>query len=282
MSKLYHRMDSDLRLARKADGTRSQYLDHATRFVAHFGRSPLDLDQDDVRAYLLHLVDDLKVSVYTQKMALAAIKFLYATTIGRPEVVASIPWPKIVDPLPVVFARSELPRLFSAVTSPVVRAGMLIAYGSGLRVAEVCSLRIQDIDSKRGVIFVREGKGARPRQTMLSPILLSELRAYWKLVRPLGPWLLQGRVPGFHISRGYLQKGFRRAVKIAGISRAVSFHSLRHSFATHMLESGVDGLVIKALLGHKSLRMTARYAQVRTDLFARLPDPLVWLRPTAA
>jgi integrase/recombinase XerD len=280
MSKLYARMDSDLRLQRKSPGTRDQYLRHVACFVAfHKGRSPADMGEPEIRAYLHHLIDDKKSSPQTQKMALAGIKFIYAITLRRPECVSAIPWPKIVDPLPVIIDQSELPPLFAAAESPLVRTGMLTAYGAGLRVSEVCSLRVEDIDSKRHVIIVRQGKGAKPRQAYLSNLLLTELRHYWSQAKLSPPWLFPGSGPEGHIMPRVLQTGFNRAVAAVGIRRNVSFHSLRHSYATHMLEAGVDLRVIQVLLGHKSIRTTVRYAQVRTDSYPSLPDMLASLPP---
>lgn len=231
----------------------------------------------EVRQYLHHLVEERKVSASTQKMALAAIKFLYNVTLRRPEVVARIPWPKIVEPLPVILDRQELPPLFVAAPTPIIRVGMLLAYGAGLRVSEVARFEIGQIDSKRGVIIVRKGKGGKDRLTLLSPTLLAELRCYWRQVRPQPPWLLPGSRQGQPISRRMLQNGMCEAVRIAHITKDVSFHSLRHAFATHMLEAGVDTRVIQAMLGHASMKATNRYTQVRADIFATLPDPLKFL-----
>ncbi|MBM4109661.1 MAG: integrase [Phycisphaerae bacterium] len=278
MGRLHDRMDSDLRLARRADGTRRQYLQAARLFAGHFRRSPEEMGETEVRAYLHHLVERKKVSPYTQRMALAALRFLYSVTLRRPEEVAGIPWPKIIDPLPEVFGVHELPRLFAASPTPLVRAGMLVAYAAGLRISEVCALEIGDVDSARGVLHVRAGKGGRPRQTVLSRTLLDELRRYWAAERPRRPWLFPDARGERPVSRRPLQLGFHRALKAAGIERPVTFHSLRHSFATHMLEAGVDTRIVQVLLGHQSPETTARYAQVRTDYFARLPDPLALLR----
>jgi site-specific recombinase XerD len=270
-------MNSDLRLARKSESTQAQYLAHARRFVAFHRRSPDQMGEAEIRQYLHHLVDARKVSPYVQKMALAAIKFLYATTLRRPEAVASIPWPKVVDPLPVILDRSEVADLFTAAPTPVALIGMLLAYGAGLRVSEACRICTDDIDSKRGIIVVRNGKGGKDRLTLLSPTLLLELRSYWADIRPPNPWLLPSYNKGTHASKRVLQYGFNKAARACQLRKNVRFHSLRHSMSTHLLEAGVDSRIIQVLLGHKSIRTTSRYMQVRADLLSALPDPLAFL-----
>jgi len=277
MGKLYDRMESDLRLARKAAKTCKEYLGAARRFVRYHGRSPEVMGEAEIRAYLLHLIDQ-QASANTQKMALAAIKFLYTVTLQRPAEVAAIPWPKVVDPLPAILDRSELPPLFVAATNPVVRAGMLVGYGAGLRVSEVCALRTDDLDSKRGVLTVRGGKGGRDRQTLLSPTLLTQLRRYWVQVRPASPWLFASARTGEHIHPRVLQQGLGLAVQAVGVRKDITFHSLRHCFATHMLEAGVDVRIIQCMLGHHNIRTTTRYTQVQAHLLAQLPDPLARLQ----
>jgi site-specific recombinase XerD len=277
MGVLYDRMDSDLRLARKAEQTRRNYLQAARRFVAFHRRSPAELGEAEVRQYLHYLIDQRHASPYTQKMALAGIKFLYQVTLQRPEVVAGIPWPKVIDPLPVILDRSEMPALFAGASTPVVRTGMLISYGAGLRLSEVCALQAKDVDSKRMVITVRRGKGGRDRQTLLSPTLLHFLRQYWRRRRSAGPWLLAGAGAGTAIHQRVLQNGMRDAVQAAGLRKDLRFHSLRHCFATHMLEAGADVRVIQSMLGHRSIQTTTRYTQVQSDLLAKLPDPLAFL-----
>ncbi len=283
MDSIYARMESDLRLSRKAVATRKEYLRHARKFVeSQDGKAVADLGEADVRAYLHHLIETRKASVYTHKMALAAIRFLFAVTLGRLEEVERIPWPKVRDPLPAIFSPPEVIAVFRAAPSPVQRTGLLCAYASGLRVSEVCRLQIGDIDSDRGVLRVRHGKGDKDRLTILPPRLLAQLRRHYRETRPEGPWLFPGGTREGHIGRRHLQDGFRKAVRAAGIRRdGVRFHTLRHSFATHMLEAGVDIRLIQVMLGHASLKTTSRYAQVRADHFIKLPDPLELLIETA-
>ena len=277
MTDIDSRLKSDLRLSRRSKSTERRYLHEARRFFGHFSdRSPETLGEADVRVYLHHLIDVRRVSAYTHKMALAGIRFLFERTLGRPEEVARIPWPKVVDGLPVVLAHAELVALFrAAAATPLVRVALLCAYGSGLRVSEAMRLQVADVDSARGVLLVREGKGSKSRITVLPPRLLLALRRYWREARPPGPWLFPGGTRTGHVGVHVLEDGFARARRAAGIKRpGVRFHSLRHSFATHMLEAGVDVRVLQALLGHQRVDTTTRYAQVRSDLIARLPDPL--------
>jgi site-specific recombinase XerD len=272
---VYSRLKSDLRLSRKSEKTQEHYLQHCRRFFAHYeGRDLDELREEEVRAYLHHMVEARRWSQYTQKMATAALKFLFAKTLARPNEVERIPWPRIKDPLPSILAHSELMSLFRAANRPLSRAALLCAYAAGLRVSEVTRLQIADIDSERGVIRVH-GKGDKDRLTLLSPRLLRALRKYWLETRPPAPWLFPGRTTDGHVSRRHLHDVFRRALHAAKITRRkLRFHSLRHSFATHLLEAGVDIRVLQAMLGHANVSTTTRYAQVRTDLIAAVPDPL--------
>ena len=276
MKSVIKRMESDLKLKRLSESTRKEYLRCARDFVDFFKRSPGRLKENDVRQYLLHLVEERKVSVSTHKMHLAAIKFLYTTTLGRPQVVEKIPWPKVSSPVPEVLSFDEIHGLLEAASSPLYRNAFMVSYASGLRVSETTRLAAGDIDSDRRVIVVRGGKGDKDRLTMLSPLLLSSLRGYWRQCRPRcpQPWLFPGKTKDGHISRESLQSELRKAIKKAGVRKEAHYHSLRHSFATHLLESGVDLRIIQVLLGHRSLRTTARYTQVRTDYIVRIKSPL--------
>lgn len=279
---VYSRVDSDLRLSRHAASTRKHYLNECRKFLSHFSdRKPEELGEADVRVYLHHLIEVRRVSPYTHRMAVAAIRFLFERSLGKPEQVARIPWPRVTDALPTVLAHAELVALFRAATKSMLRTMLLAGYGAGLRVSEVCRLQVGDIDTPRGVIVVRGGKGGKDRLTTLSPRLLRALRRHWTETRPAGPWLFPGQSAVGHVGHKVLHAGFRAAVRQAGIRRAgVRFHSLRHSFATHMLEAGVDTRVLQSLLGHSRVETTARYAQVRSDLIAALPDPLDLLART--
>lgn len=269
-------MISGLRLRRRAERTIKDYAEAVRRFLRfHGGRPVAELGEREVRAYFEHLVVTVGASPHVQKMALAALRCLYGT-LQRSHEVARIPWPRIVEKAPVLLDQGEVPRLIAAADDPVVRAAMLVSYGSGLRLSEVCHLKVSDVDSTRGVLNVRSGKGGKYRSTVLSPELLRALRAYWREVRPPGPWLFPGRRHPC-VERQVLQAGFKRALTASGLPRKVTFHSLRHAFATHLLEAGVDLRVIQSMLGHQSIRTTVRYTQVRADTLRAVPDTLRFL-----
>lgn len=278
MGQLHSRMESDLVLKRLAKGTRYNYLRAARGLAKHFMRSPEELGEAEIREYLHHLVLVEGASVSAQKMALAGIKFLYTTTLQRPDEVARIPWPKVAQTLPEVLSRSEVGRILASAPSPMVQTALMVAYGSGLRVSEVARLRARDIDSQRGALVVRGGKGGKDRLTLLSSTLLSQLRQWWPRREIRHPeYVFPGHTEDGHISHHPLQDGFRRAVARAEVTRPVTFHSLRHAFATHLLESGVDLRVIQSLLGHADIQTTTRYASVTVAHLATLPDPLALL-----
>jgi site-specific recombinase XerD len=269
-------MESDLKLKRLSDKTHKEYLRCAKDFVAFFDMPPQKLCEEDVRNYLHHLVEVREASTSTHKMHLAAIKFLYSVTLGRPEVTEHIPWPKVTSRLPDVLSFEEVHGLLEAASTQLYRNAFMVSYGAGLRVSETMRLAAGDIDSKRDVIVVRNGKGDKDRLTMLSPRLLDSLRSYWSKGRPRSPqpWLFPGKTKDGHISRESLQAEIVKACRKVGMRKTVRYHSLRHAFATHLLESGVDIRVIQALLGHRSIRSTARYTRVRTDHIARVKSPL--------
>lgn len=272
MAKFYDLMKSNLQLSRYAEKTQIEYLRHAKQFVGFHMKAPPELGEKEVREYLHHLVDNLKASCSSHKMAVAAIKFLYKT-LGKEEVVNAIPWPKMSHRLPVVLSFSELSSIFDAAPDLFLKTTFLVAYGAGLRLSEVRHLKLKNINSERGVLKVF-GKGNKERLTILPPRLLEALRTYYRAYRPAGPWVFPGNCPEGNVSRGVLQRGFRRALKAAGIKKRATFHSQRHSFATHLFEAGTDSLVIQQLLGHKSLRTTIRYLKVRTDFIRQVPCPL--------
>jgi integrase/recombinase XerD len=276
---LKSRMDSTLRLARRSASTRKEYLRYAQQFLEFIGEKSEDqLAEADVRAWLHHLLDDRKMAATTQKMATAAVKFLFGRTLGRPEEVARIPMPKIPEPLPVILSHEHLLALFAKEPVLLKRTAMVCAYGAGLRVSEVCGLQTADLDGDRGILHIRHGKGDKGRVTALTQTLLAQLRGYWRQTRPPGPWLFPGQTGAGHIGRGTLQKAYRDAANKAGLRKPGSFHSLRHSTATHLLEAGVELRVIQVLLGHKRLETTTRYTRVRGDLIAAMPDLLGQLK----
>lgn len=274
MGQFHDRMQEELRLAGSRPSTLDAYLGCARRFVAFHRRPPDRLGADDVRTFLLHLVNVRKVSPATHHQYVAAIRFLYVKTLRRPEVVADIPWPKVPQSLPEILSGTEVERVFAAVRSIKQRALLMTAYGAGLRVSEACQLLVTDIDSKRGLIHVRDGKGGSARAVVLSERLLALLREYWRLVRPSRPFLFPSRIPGAAITRCSVNKALSAALRRAGISKHVTPHGLRHAFATHLLEVGTDTRVIQAMLGHASIRTTTRYTKVTGAHVARVKSPL--------
>ncbi|MBW2257214.1 MAG: site-specific integrase [Deltaproteobacteria bacterium] len=281
MTRLRDRMESDLVLAGKAETTRATYIACVKTFVAHYDQHPpARLGREEVRSFLLHKQQNDGICASTYVVYLAALKFLYGVTLRRPEVTAGIPFPKRKSKPPVVPTTEEVVRILEATPSVYYRTLFLTAYAAGLRGDEVCHLRVEDIDSAAGILHIRHTKGRRPRTLMLGDRLLTALRAYWKAVRPPGPWVFPSRVgrgkprSDRPVTRKQASAVFRQVRRAAGIDRPVTLHGLRHGFATHLLEAGVDLHTIQVLLGHQHVETTTRYMEVRTDLIRRTPSPL--------
>jgi site-specific recombinase XerD len=274
MGQICDRMIENLRLAGYRVGTRKLYVHYARRYVAHFMKPPMELGEPQVREFMLALRDKgLRGS--TLRGYLAAIRFLYAVTLQRPEVVVGIPWPRDGKrKLPVPLAPAEAEQVLDAIASPKDRVLLLAAYGAGLRISEACALRAEDIDSRRKVIHVVDGKGAKERYTVLPDRLLTLLREYWRQERPTGRYLFPGQTPDAPASPDAVRRVLRRAVKQAGLRKRITPHMLRHSFATFLLEAGENLRTIQFLLGHSSIRTTALYTHVSTAHVARTPNPL--------
>ena len=273
MGQVRDRMEEDLRLRGYRTETRRGYLRSARRFAAYFWRSPRVMGEAEIRAFLLHLQDEGKGPAVL-KMHVAGLKFLYAVTLGRPEEVVRIPWPKVPRPLPDILSGTEVGRLLAAVEPRRCRMVLMAAYGAGLRVSEACSLHARDIDAQRGMIHVRDGKRGRDRYVMLSQRLLLALREYWHLEHPGKLQLFPGRGPGGCIHPEAVRKALRKAVVVCGLTKHVTVHSLRHGFATHLLEAGGDLPTIQELLGHSSFRTTLGYLHVSAARIARTKSPL--------
>lgn len=275
MGQIREKMLQDLKLRRYAPGTVELYLSQAKQYVAHFMKPPAELSESHVREFLLHLTEQRKLQPGTLRTYRAAIDFLYTTTLGRPEVVAGIPWPRNGRrALPDILSLDETERLLDAVGTLPYRVIVMTAYGAGLRIREACSLQVPDIDSQRGLIHVRRGKGDKDRYVMLSERLLASLREYWRRVRPPGPYLFPGKTPSRAIDPKPVRKALQAAVKRARIGKRITPHCLRHSFATHLLEAGADIRVIQALLGHASIRSTALYTRVSAAHVGQIQSPL--------
>jgi site-specific recombinase XerD len=267
-------MLSDLELRNYSRKTKTEYIRCSANFAAHFRVSPEVMGEDQIRAFLLHLLRVRRASPSVLKMYVAALKFLYRTTLNRPQEVERIPYPKIPKALPDVLTQQEVMAIIEAVESPKYKAIIATAYAAGLRITEACGLRCRgDIDSTRMLIHVRSGKGAKDRYVMLSERLLVMLRDYWKQARPKGLYLFPGARPDQPITAASVYKVFKKVLNKTGITKHVNLHTLRHCFATHLLEAGTDIRVIQALLGHGSMRTTSRYTHVGGELVARTKSP---------
>ncbi len=282
MGTIRDKMKADLELRGFAATTQMEYLRRAYNFAAHYKRSPADMGEEEIRGFILHLINEKKVKPATHAMYVAAIKFLYVTTLGRPNEVAELPWPKKPQTLPDIVTAEEVEQLFHSMKSIKHRAILMTAYGAGLRISEACSLQIADVDSKRMLIHVHEGKGSKDRYVMLSERLLGALRAYWKDARPRGPYLFPGVIPGRPITVSAVQRVMQQVVRGCGFKKHITTHSLRHGFATHLLEAGTDIRVIQRLLGHTSIQTTARYTRVTERHIGRTISPLDLLGTPAA
>lgn len=272
MGQLRDRMMHDLELAGYAPGTRRMYLRSIRDLAKHHRRSPAELSSDEVRAWVDH-VRGTGVSPQRIRGHLAALKFLYTKTLYRPEMVSFVSWPRDEAKLPTVLAVEEVQRLLAAIEQSKYRVFFATVYGTGMRVNEACRLHTTDIDAARGVIHVRKAKGKRERCVMLSPRLLRLLRMYWVFERPTAPWLFESR-DGRPLCRQTARDVLRRAATKAGLVKRITPHVLRHSFATHLLDNGTDVRVIQTLLGHKSIKSTARYTHVSTKALAGTQSPL--------
>jgi site-specific recombinase XerD len=278
MTPLRRRMIEDMKLKNLSTRTIDTYVSRVSTFARHFGRSPQDLGRDDVRSYLLYLVQEKKASWSVYNQTLAALRFLYEITLGRKDVLERIPFPKQPKKLPIVLSLDEVARFFAAIVGVKHRAILMTAYAAGLRLSEVTGLRVADIDSQRMVIRVRQAKGRRDRYVMLSPRLLALLREYWKVVRPTD-WLFPGDVPGQPITGKAVHLSCVRAARDAGLDKHVTVHTLRHSFATHLLEAGTDIRTIQVLLGHRKLETTAIYTHVSPAAVEATRSPLDRIGP---
>jgi len=274
MGQLRDRMLDDLELRSYRDSTKEQYLGCVRFFAGHYMRPPEELGREDVRRFLLHLKLVRKVSPPRLRTYVAALKFLYAHTLERPEVVAWIPWPRVKKTLPVVLSPDEVQQVLRAVEPLKFRVLFVTAYASGLRISEACSLKIDDIDSQRGVIRVRDGKRGRDRYVMLGDELLALLRSYFAKERPRGPWLFPYHDAGTHIPTYQARRILKRSLAKIDFKKKVTPHTFRHCFATHLLEAGTDLRILQSLLGHSSIRTTARYTHVTTRLVRSLKTPL--------
>jgi site-specific recombinase XerD len=266
-------MSRDIKLRNLSPATHGQYLRCACHFVRFHMKSPETMGASECKEYLAHL-QLLGKGPESLKLYVAGLKFLYSVTLNRPEVADQLPWPKVPQKLVVVLSGTEVEQVLGAVRSLVPSVALTAAYAAGLRISEACRLRVEDIDGKRKLIHVRQGKGQKDRYVMLSERLLAMLRRYWAAVRPKHGWLFPGRIEGQHLSPSAVRKALEHAVAASKLKKKVTAHVLRHSFATHLLETGNDIRLIQALLGHDSIRTAAQYTHVSTAHLGRVISPL--------
>lgn len=283
MTKLRQRMIEDMQVRNLALNTQRVYLEQVSRFARHFNKSPERLGPEEIRAYQIYLTNERKLDPGSVLVAIAALRFLYKVSLKREwsfdEV---IPAPKKPQRLPIVLSPEEVLQFLGAVGSTKHRTILTTCYAAGLRISEAVRLRPTDIDSKRMVIRVEQGKGQKDRYVMLSPQLLETLRGYWREARPKG-WLFEGDIAGKPIDRCSVAQACQKACRVARINKPVTPHSLRHGFAVHLLESGTDVRTIQLLLGHRSLATTARYLRIATTKVCSTSSPLDLLpHPVAA
>jgi integrase/recombinase XerD len=273
MTELRQRMLEELQRRNYSPETIRAYLRHVAAFAQHFHRSPDQLGANDIRQYQLFLIQRKKAAWSTYNQIVAALRFFYAKILKRPFVLSDIPFTRRPQRLPLILSRDEVARILEAPPHLKSRALLMTIYAAGLRRSEAARLRVSDIDSARMTITVHQGKGQRDRVVMLSPVLLRTLRQYWRYHQPK-QWLFPGATPNQPISGNDIFRVFQNAARRAGITKQLSPHSLRHSFATHLLEAGTDLRTIQILLGHRSLKTTARYLHVSQHQLRATASPL--------
>ena len=283
ISPLRRRMTEDMTVRGFTASTQRGYIRAVGDFTAFFGRSPDSAGAEDLRRYQLHMRSN-GASATTMNAAVSALRFLFGVTLGRGDAQAGMTTVREPRRLPVVLSPEEVARLLDAAPGLKYRAALSVAYGTGLRASEVVSLKLADIDSSRMVIRVEQGKGRKDRYAMLSEPLLHLLRAWWLAARERGVmlpggWLFPGQNPVNPLTTRQLRRAFDGAKAAAGIDKRVSLHTLRHCFATHLLEQKVDIRVIQVLLGHSKLDTTARYSHLASTTLRAVKSPLDYLSP---
>ena len=270
---LRQRMQQDMQLRNFSAGTQRSYIHYVADFATYYQTSPYRLGLDEVRNYQLYLIEQRKLSPQSVNCFVAAAKFLYTVTLEMPWTDDHFTRMKVPEKIPIILSEAEIEEFFRHIGIPQYRAVLMVCYGSGLRISEAVSLKIGDIDSPRMLIRVEDGKGGKDRYTVLGDRLLGVLRAYWKTHRSTH-WLFPGFQAGTHVQPATIQQACREAARKAGFMKRVTPHTLRHSFATHLLENGTDTRVIQVLLGHSRIDTTARYARVTPQAVGRIVSPL--------
>ena len=285
ISPLRQRMIEDMQLRKLSPQTQAAYIRAVIKLTRFLGHSPDTAMAEDLRRYQIHLVET-GISSIMLNATITALRFFFGVTLDRPEALAKMSAVREPRKLPLVLSREEVARLIEAAGKPTYQAAFSVAYGAGLRASEVVALKVGDIDSTRMTLRIEQGKGRKDRYAMLSPVLLERLRTWWRAAHAKGKmldggWLFPGQNPINPLSTRQLNRICHAAAAAAEIDKRVLMHTLRHSYATHLLEQKVDIRVIQVLLGHKKLETTALYAQVATDVLREVVSPLESLRPPA-
>ena len=283
VSPLRQRMLDDMRLRKLETRTQEAYVRAVRKLAAYLHRSPDTATVEDLRNFQLHLVDT-GTSPITLNATLTGLKFFFDVTLGRIELMARMQPVKVPRSLPVVLSPHEVARLIAAARNVKHQAALSVAYGAGLRASEVIGLKVTDVDGQRMTLRVEQGKGRKDRYAMLSPVLLQRLRSWWRIAHAQGRmlpggWLFPGMNPVNPLTARQLNRIVHEAARVAGIDKNVHTHTLRHSFATHLLEDKVDIRVIQVMLGHQKLETTSIYTQVATKLLREVTSPLQTLPP---
>ncbi len=278
ISPLRQRMIEDMRMRKLSPKTQAAYIRAVRQFARYLRRPPDTATVEDLRNYQLHLVDR-GTSAISLNAAITGLKFFFGVTLDRGAMMAKMQHVYVPRTLPVVLSRDEVKRLIAACDNLKHLTALSVAYGAGLRASEVAALKVTDVDSQRMVLRIQQGKGSKDRYAMLSPVMLGRLRSWWRVARaqgkmPDGGWLFPGLNPINPLTPRQLNRAVHAAARAAGLDKRVSMHSLRHAFATHLLEQKEDIRVIQVLLGHKKLETTALYTQVATETLRQVISPL--------
>ena len=273
MTPLKQRFAEDMQRHGLALTTQRSYLHYVTEYSRFYNLSPAKLDLEAIRQYEMYLLNEKKLSPESVNTFISSVQFLYTKTLDMPWGKECFPRVRVGEKLPVVLDPEEVAGFFDYIPSLKYRAALMLCYGAGLRIAEAAAIKVSDIDSKRMLIRVEQGKGKKDRYVMLSPRLLCVLRRYFRAARPR-IWMFPSWRENKHLSVGSLSLACREASKQCGLTKRITAHTLRHSFATHLLENGADTRVIQVLLGHSRIDTTARYTKVSTHVIAGTPSPL--------
>lgn len=277
-SPLRQRMIEDMTMRKLNPKTQIGYIRAVKRLAVYLKRSPEDATADELREFQIDMGKQ-GATPTTINSTLSGLHFLFCKTLDRPNALRKISSVPVPRKLPYVLSVQDVKRLLTAASNIKYRTALSVAYGAGLRVSEVVALKVSDIDSQRMVLRIEQGKGKKDRMAMLSPVLLVQLRAWWRYANAnrlmlKGGWLFPGQQPFNHLTTRQLRRGLKATALDAGLDKRVSMHTLRHSYATHLLEANVDIRVIQTLLGHERLDTTARYTQVATKLLKEVSSPL--------